>query len=108
MPDDFYCNEILTGSVVIDKVTETKNVLAYHHTNPRWPVHIVIIPKFHIDSFLQLIYEHRDVLPEIADVLAAVVDKIQREHGGGRLTTNFGKFQTTKHLHWHVYVGEDM
>ncbi|MFO1433336.1 MAG: HIT domain-containing protein [Candidatus Competibacteraceae bacterium] len=108
MCNDFYCKQVLSGAVAVDKVIETEHVLAFHHTKPSWPVHIVVIPKFHIESLLDLIHEHSDLLTEMMDVLAGVVDKVWREHGGCRLTTNFGKLQQTKHLHWHVYVAENM
>lgn len=50
--EDFYCEQALSGKTPIKIVAETENVLAYHHTKPHWPVHIVLIPKKHILSFL--------------------------------------------------------
>ena len=35
-------------------VRETEQVLAYHHTRPNWPVHIVVIPKRHVPSLCDL------------------------------------------------------
>ena len=52
MTDDFYCDEALSGHTPIKKVAETDNVLAFYHTKPHWPVHIVVIPKKHIPSLL--------------------------------------------------------
>ncbi len=40
---DFYCDEVLSGNIAVTRVAETGNVLAFHHTRPYWPVHIVII-----------------------------------------------------------------
>lgn len=40
MTEDFYCDEVLSGKTKVNKVFETENVLAYHHTRPFWPVHI--------------------------------------------------------------------
>lgn len=45
--DDFYCDMALSGKVPLDIVAETEQVLAFHHTRPFWPVHIVVIPKAH-------------------------------------------------------------
>ncbi len=45
MIEDFYCEEVLSGKTIVKKVLETDNVLAYYHTNPFYPVHIVAIPK---------------------------------------------------------------
>ncbi len=45
MSDDFYCEEALSGRTPIDVVAESDDVLAFHHTRPTWPVHIVVVPK---------------------------------------------------------------
>lgn len=34
MSEDFYCDEVLSGKTKVNKVLETENVLAYHHTRP--------------------------------------------------------------------------
>ena len=54
MTEDFYCDEVLSGRTAVKVVRETDDVLAYHHTRPFWPVHIVVIPKRHISSLLTL------------------------------------------------------
>jgi histidine triad (HIT) family protein len=54
MSDDFYCDEVLSGRTPVRKVIETDNVLAYHHTRPYYPVHLVVIPKKHISSLIAL------------------------------------------------------
>ncbi len=50
MTEDFYCDEVLSGNIEVEKVYETKNALAYYHTRPSYKVHIVAIPKKHIPS----------------------------------------------------------
>ena len=54
MSSDFYCEEVLSGRTPVRKVLETENVLAYHHTRPFWPVHIVVVPKRHVPSLIDL------------------------------------------------------
>ncbi len=54
MGDDFYCEEVLSGRTPVERVEETGNVLAYHHTRPYWPVHVVVIPKRHVGSLVTL------------------------------------------------------
>jgi histidine triad (HIT) family protein len=41
VPDDFYCDEALSGRTPVDVVAETDAVLACRHTRPFWPLHIV-------------------------------------------------------------------
>ena len=43
--EDFYCDEALSRRTPIEVVVETDEVLAFRHTRPFWPVHIVVIPK---------------------------------------------------------------
>src|SRR5262245_45053239 len=45
---DFYCDEALSGRTPVDIVLEPDEVLAFRHTRPFWPVHIVVIPKTHV------------------------------------------------------------
>lgn len=75
MGDDFYCEEALSGRTPVDVVIETEDVLAFRHTRPFWPVHIVVVV---------------------------------REHGACRVLTNLGRYQDSKHLHFHVNAGEPL
>ena len=42
---DFYCDVALKGEIPLQKEYESEYVLAYHHTKPHWPVHIVVVPS---------------------------------------------------------------
>ena len=106
MSDYFYCDEVLSGRTAVNKVRETPNVLAYHHTLPFWPVHIVVIPKRHISSLLTLTESDADLLIELVDVIKQVAQQVVAEHGACRVLTNLGAYQDSKHLHWHVSAGE--
>lgn len=69
MTEDFYCDEVLSGKTKVNKVLETENVLAYHHTRPFWPVHIVAIPKKHISSLITLEEDDNELLLELLGVI---------------------------------------
>jgi histidine triad (HIT) family protein len=105
MTDDFYCDEVLSGRTVVNVVRETDNVLAYHHTRPFWPTHIVVIPKRHISSLLALEESDAPLLLELISVIQEVARQVLAEHGACRVLTNLGNYQDSKHLHWHVYAG---
>ncbi|OME68144.1 HIT family hydrolase [Paenibacillus odorifer] len=106
MTEDFYCDEVLSGRTSVKKVLETDNVLAYHHTRPFYPVHIITIPKKHISSLLTLDESDNALLIELMDVVKKVASKVQSEYGACRVSTNLGKYQDSKHLHFHVIYGE--
>jgi len=106
MTEDFYCDEVLSGRTPVYIGNETYNVLAYHHTRPFWPVHIVVIPKRHISSLLTLEESDNELLLEMLAVVREVAKQVLAEHGACRILTNLGKYQDSKHLHWHVSFGE--
>ncbi|HKE60182.1 MAG TPA: HIT domain-containing protein [Pyrinomonadaceae bacterium] len=106
MAEDFYCEEVLSGKTKVSIVRETDNVLAYHHTRPFWPTHIVVIPKRHISSLLTLTDEDGPLLLELIAVVREVAAEVIARHGACRVLTNLGSYQDSKHLHWHVNSGE--
>jgi len=103
---DFYCDVALKGLVPLKKEYESDQVLAYWHTRPYWPVHIVVIPKKHISSFTALTAEDGPVLLEIVEVLKMLAARVQKDFGAARILTNLGEYQDSKHLHFHVCFGD--
>ncbi|MCW0220120.1 MAG: HIT domain-containing protein [Prosthecobacter sp.] len=102
---DFYCDQVLSGRIAIVRIAETEQVLAFHHTQPYWPVHIVIIPKRHIASLAALEPGDLPVVQEMLVVAAELCRHITAEHGGCRLSANSGDYQSTKHLHFYIHHG---
>ena len=102
MSADFYCGEVFSGKTTVEKLFETENVLAYHHTRPFWETHIVVVPKAHVDSLLTV---ENDLLIELLNVAKKVAAQILKEKGAARVLTNLGDYQDSKHLHFHVYSG---
>ena len=108
MAEDFYCDEVLNGHTPVKVVVETENVLAFHHTRPFWPVHIVVVPKRHITSLLTLTEADAALVTEMILVIKQVAAQITVEYGACRVQTNLGKYQDSKHLHWHVSTGQPL
>ena len=106
MSEDFYCEEVLSGRTPVDIVRETANVLAYHHTRPFWPIHIVVIPKHHVASLISLEATDDALLLEMLGIVREVARDVLNDHGACRVLTNLGKYQESKHLHWHVCAGD--
>lgn len=104
--NDFYCDMAVPGKVPLNKEYESDNVLAFHHTRPHWPVHIVVVPKKHIASFTALSAEDMPILLELVEVLKSIAAKVEKEHGAARILTNLGRYQDSKHLHFHINSGE--
>lgn len=104
--NDFYCDIALKGEILLKKEYESENVLAYHHTKPFWPVHIVVVPKRHVPSFTTFTKEDEFIILEIIEVLKTLAAKIEEKYGAARVLTNLGSYQDSKHLHIHISSGE--
>ena len=105
MTSDFYCDEVLSGRTPVEVVRETDTVLAYHHTRPFWPVHIVVVPKRHVPSLTDLGGAPAELLGDVLDVVREVARDVETEDGAARVLTNLGAYQDSKHLHFHVNSG---
>ncbi|MER5740129.1 HIT domain-containing protein [Streptomyces sp. NPDC002262] len=99
---DFYCHQALSGLVPIEIVAETDRALAFHHTNPAHPVHVVVIPKEHVPSLTDLGHADASLLTEVVGLVREVAAGVEKEHGSCSVTTNLGLYQESKHMHWHV------
>jgi histidine triad (HIT) family protein len=104
--DDFYCDVALRDTSALDVVHDGERVLAYHHTRPHWPVHLVVVPRSHVPSLTDLAGADEDLLLELLEVVRDVAREVERNHGAARVITNLGRYQDSKHLHVHVVAGE--
>jgi len=100
--NDIYCDVIIPRNVDIKVVKETENILAFYHTKPSFPVHVVVTPKVHVVSLVEL---EGDLASELFSVLKEVARDVQAEHGAAKVVTNLGDYQDSKHLHIHVISG---
>ncbi len=106
MQDCIFC-KIANGEIPSNLVYEDELVAAFNDMNPQAPVHILVVPKAHIASALELDDTNKDVVGHIF----TVAGKIAREQGfaedGFRLVNNCGRDggQTVGHLHFHLLAG---
>ncbi len=105
---DFYCDVALTDDAVLDVEYESEQVLAFHHTKPHWPVHIVVIPKKHISSLTTVALEDAPIIKEMLGVIQSIARSVEEKEGAARIVTNLGMYQDSKHFHVHISSGESL
>ncbi len=105
---DFYCGKILTGLQVVPVCFENERIFAFHHTNPLWEQHVVLLPKKHIESLLTLEEADNDLLLELMRTARNIAGDFMRRFGAARVYTNLGDYQSSKHLHWHIGSGKQL
>ncbi|MFE5209275.1 HIT family protein [Streptomyces sp. NPDC056600] len=98
----------MSGRTPVEVVAETGTVLAFHHTRPFWPVHVVVVPKQHVPSLVELGGADISAVHDVLSVVRQVARQVTAEHGACRVLTNLGDYQDSKHLHFHVSHGEPL
>ena len=98
--------KIIAGEIPSAKVYEDDYVFAFKDINPQTPVHILVVPKQHMESADAVNGENSVYVAKIFEA----IPKIAAEAGlanGYRVITNCGEdaCQTVKHLHFHVMGG---
>ncbi|WP_328884991.1 HIT domain-containing protein [Streptomyces sp. NBC_00316] len=101
---DWYCDEVIPRRVEVDAVLETESVLAFRPPIPGFGrEHVIVVPKQHVRSLLELDAASGAHLLEVVQVVAkAVVER----HGGCQVLTTLGDEQHNRHLHLHIAVGD--
>jgi len=106
--DDFYCDVALRNTAALDVEHESESVLAYHHTRPFWPLHIVVVPKKHVASLLTLSGDDDILTLQVLDVIKTLAQRVLDQHGAAAVLTNLGTYQDSRHLHFHISSGEPL
>jgi histidine triad (HIT) family protein len=109
MGDCLFCR-IVAKEIPATVVHETANTLAFRDINPQAPVHVLVIPKEHVGSLLDVEARHQELLLEIHQAIQAVARKEKVEEKGFRVAVNTGpdSGQAVGHLHYHVLGGRSL
>ena len=104
-PNCLFC-KIVAGQIPSRKVHEDEDILAFHDIHPWAPVHILIIPKRHITSMVDVTMDDQALLGR----MMAISPKLMADLGvtnGYRHVINTGRdgLQEVMHLHLHVMGG---
>lgn len=106
--DCLFC-KIIEGAIPSKKVYEDDNVYAFHDINPNAPVHVLVVPKKHIESIDAI---NADNIDDVSCVMQAipVIASMLGLKNGYRVVSNIGEDggQTVKHLHFHILGGTRM
>ncbi len=97
--------KIAIGEIPSDVVFEDADIKAFKDIHPKAPVHLLVIPKVHIQSIAHLEANHSGI---IAKLLYAAKDVAARSGlAGYKLVFNVGREggQMIDHLHLHILGG---
>ena len=109
MSDCLFCR-IVQKQIPAVVVDETDQTLAFRDINPRSPVHVLVIPKEHISSLMELKPGHTPLLGAIHQTIQNVARMEKIDASGFRIVVNTGKDsgQAVPHIHYHVLGGRGL
>lgn len=106
MSDCLFCR-IIAGEIPGDAVFENDRVYAFRDINPQAPVHVLIVPKRHMDNVLQC---DGETAAALADAAREIAVREGVAESGFRLVSNCGRdgAQSVNHLHVHLLGGRKL
>lgn len=99
--------KIVEGEIPNKTVLENENFLAFEDINPQAKIHVLIIPKVHVQSFNEMT---PNIMAEMTPFIQEVALSLGVKSDGYRLITNIGQNggQEVGHIHFHLLAGEQL
>lgn len=99
MPECIFC-KIAAGDLKTEFLYEDDDVMAFKDIHPLKPVHILVVPKGHVEDFLAL--EDPLIKEKLFTVVQTLAESAELDDKGFRIVINGGGAQEVPHLHIHL------
>jgi len=88
-------------------IFEDDDFIVFSDINPVAPVHLLIIPKLHVESLLEIEKLGSSKIEKMFSIIKKMANDFKLDEGGFRVVTNIGESacQSVKHLHFHIIGG---
>jgi histidine triad (HIT) family protein len=101
---------IVAGEISADVVYQDERSVAFRDINPQAPVHVLVIPRDHMESLDDASQRDEALLGHLLRVAARIANEQGLSESGYRTVANTGAGagQSVSHLHLHVLGGRSM
>ena len=102
--------KILRGEIPADKVYEDEMVFAFRDIQPKAKVHVLVIPKKHIQDIRHATADDTAILGHLMTSIPKIAKLAGLTENGFRIIANNGEHagQEVPHLHFHLLGGEQL
>lgn len=109
MEDCIFC-KIINKQIPSEIIYEDSEIIAFKDIEPVAPVHVLVVPKKHISSVMDLSDEDQALIGKIYLSIKKLAVELGIEKEGFRVVTNCGENagQTVKHIHFHLLGGKKL
>lgn len=107
--DCLFC-KIIAGEIPSVKVYEDEFVYAFNDIAPQAPIHVVIVPKEHLQSANDINEENCALIGKIFNAASKIAKELGISENGYRIVNNCGTDggQTVGHIHFHMLGGRSL
>ncbi|MDD5416131.1 MAG: HIT domain-containing protein [Candidatus Daviesbacteria bacterium] len=105
MSDCIFC-KIIRKEIPKELIYESENVVVFEDIHPAADIHILIVPKKHIEGIKDLTDSDGLLLVEVYKTANKLVADNNLENDLYRVMANGGKAQHVPHLHFHLLGGQ--
>ena len=108
-PSCLFCR-IVSRESPADIVHETENTLAFRDIAPQAPVHVLVIPKEHVESLATIPDDSKALLGQLMAAVRDIAHIEGLKDSGFRTVLNTGPDggQEVMHLHAHILGGREL
>ncbi len=101
--------KIISGEIPSTKIYEDEKVYAFADINPQAKVHVLAVPREHIDSADMINCSNSPAVTAVFEAIPKIAALCGLENGY-RIITNVGEdgAQSVKHIHFHILGGEKL
>lgn len=109
MGECIFC-KIANKEIPSEIIYEDDRIVAFKDINPVAPVHILFIPKVHIDSLNKIEDENKNLIGHMFVKIREIAEKLGIADDGYRVVNNCGSFggQVVGHIHFHLIGGRQL
>lgn len=107
--DCLFCR-IIAGEIASDVIYQDERSFVLRDINPQAPVHLLVIPREHLDSLDDASQKDEATLGHLLRIAARVANEQGLSESGYRtvINTGAGAGQSVFHLHVHVLGGRSL
>jgi histidine triad (HIT) family protein len=87
-------------AIPVNRLRETKTLLAFHHPKPSYPFHVLLVPKKSLPTLKELDLTDSAFLTDLYSTVQSLVEEFHLT--SYRLIVNGGEYQDFPQLHFHL------
>ncbi|MDR3583079.1 MAG: histidine triad nucleotide-binding protein [Candidatus Pacebacteria bacterium] len=99
--------KIIAKEIPAEIIYEDEDILAFRDINPLAPVHVLVVPKRHVESINDLKEKDAELVGKMIIIAKKIATDLQTSQNGYKLLFRTGEWggQEVPHIHLHLIGG---